>query len=187
MQMVRKLFNFHDPKNLLPDKKTTESEYENRVFPVSKIFDCDDWHMGYQDYWNFDRDESKFFNQFRREVISNFNECLVPVIQIPRETRKEAICLIFDKMNTRGLTLTVFELLTATFASEDFDLREDWDKRYKQLKEKHPVLEELENTNFSESTYSTRHQCKPKTTNQLHTSGDITVDIGRLSKMGGSS
>ena len=68
-----------------------------------------------------------------------------PCNSIPARFR---VSLIFDKVNTRGLTLTVFDLLTATFASDDFDLREDWDKRYEQLKEKHPVLEELENTNF---------------------------------------
>ena len=127
---------------------TANDEYKNNVFPVSKIFDSDDWQEGYQKYWNFDSDKIKFFHKFRREVISQFSECRVPVIQIPRETPKEAICLIFDKVNTRGLTLTVFDLLTATFASDDFDLREDWDKRYEQLKEKHPALEELENTNF---------------------------------------
>ena len=127
---------------------TVDDEYANNVFPVSKIFDCDDWQIGYQEYWDFDRDKSIFFNSFRREVIAKFSECRVPVIQIPRKTPKEAICLIFDKVNTRGLTLTVFDLLTATFASDDFDLREDWDKRYEQLKEKHSVLEELENTNF---------------------------------------
>lgn len=31
-------------------------------------------------------------------------------------------------MNTSGVTLTVFELLTVSFETEDFSLREDWEK-----------------------------------------------------------
>ena len=123
-------------------------EYKNKMFPVNKIFDYDDWQMEYQEYWDFNNDKIKFFNKFRREIIERFKGCNVPVIEIPRETPKEAICLVFEKVNTRGVTLTVFELLTATFASKDFDLREDWDKRYEKIKEKYQVLEELESTNF---------------------------------------
>ena len=33
---------------------------------------------------------------------------------------------MFEKVNTGGVSLSVFELLTASFASEDFDLKTDW-------------------------------------------------------------
>ena len=156
-----KTIELSPPGTLFP---IDHDEYRNNVFPVSKIFDDDAWQEGYQEYWNFDSNKIKFFNKFRREVISKFYECRLPVIQIPRETPKEAICLIFDKVNTRGLTLTVFDLLTATFASEDFDLREDWNKRYEQLKEKHQVLEELENTNFLRALTLLATNANPKLT-----------------------
>ena len=123
-------------------------EYKNEMFPVSKIFDYDDWQMEYQDFWDFNKDKAKFFNRFRREVIERFKKCRVPVIQIPRETPKEAICLIFEKVNTRGITLTAFELLTASFAVHDFDLSNDWKMRFERLQGKFSVLEELESTNF---------------------------------------
>ena len=99
-------------------------------------------------FWNFNKDKAKFFNRFRREVIERFKKCRVPVIQIPRETPKEAICLIFEKVNTRGITLTAFELLTASFAVHDFDLSNDWKMRFERLQGKFSVLEELESTNF---------------------------------------
>ena len=133
------------PNTLFSDM---DQEYKNEIFPVSKIFDYDDWQMEYQEYWNFNKDKMKFFNRFRREVIEHFKECRVPVIQIPRETPKEAICLIFEKVNTRGITLTAFELLTASFAVHDFDLSKDWNTRFERLQEKFPVLEDLESTNF---------------------------------------
>jgi hypothetical protein len=36
---------------------------------------------------------------------------------------------VFEKLNTGGVTLTVFGLVTAIFASENFNLREDWRQR----------------------------------------------------------
>src|SRR5208337_954137 len=57
----------------------------------------------------------------------------VPVIVLLRETPKEAVCQVFEKVNTGGVSLSVFELITATFAADNFRLREDWDKREERL------------------------------------------------------
>ena len=35
----------------------------------------------------------------------------------------------FENVNTGGVSLTVFELVTAIFAMDDFPLREDWKDR----------------------------------------------------------
>ena len=51
-------------------------------------------------------------------------------------------------MNTGGVILTVFELVTATFAVENFELRPDWDSRRKRIIEKRPTLEVLDGTAF---------------------------------------
>jgi hypothetical protein len=50
-------------------------------------------------------------------------------------------------VNTGGVTLSVFELVTATFAAEDFRLRADWEDRQKRLDE-HAILEEFDATQF---------------------------------------
>lgn len=39
------------------------------------------------------------------------------------------MCQVFENVNTGGVTLTIFELITATFAADDFELRKDWEKR----------------------------------------------------------
>jgi hypothetical protein len=36
------------------------------------------------------------------------------VIVLLRDTPKEAVCQVFEKVNTGGVSLTVFELVTAT-------------------------------------------------------------------------
>jgi len=43
------------------------------------------------------------------------------VITLDKTTPKEAVCQIFENVNTGGVALTVFELVTATFAAEDFN------------------------------------------------------------------
>jgi hypothetical protein len=50
----------------------------------------------------------------------------LPVITLTREVSKEAVCHVFEKVNTGGVTLTAFELLTATYAADSFQLRRDW-------------------------------------------------------------
>lgn len=53
----------------------------------------------------------------------------MPVILLDKETPKEAVCQVFENVNTGGVSLTVFELVTAIFAMDDFPLREDWEAR----------------------------------------------------------
>jgi len=64
-----------------------------------------------------------------------------------KETPKEAVCIVFEKVNTGGVSLNVFELLTAIFASDDFNLREDWNRIEAKMKS-YPVLQKIENTDF---------------------------------------
>ncbi len=69
------------------------------------------------------------------------------MILLRKQTPKEAVCQVFEKVNTGGVALTVFELLTATYAADDFNLRDDWDARLRRLK-RHRVLEGIESTDF---------------------------------------
>ena len=50
---------------------------------------------------------------------------------------------MFEKVNTGGVSLTVFELMTATFAADDYNLRQDWEVRQKKLKD-FKVLKEIQ-------------------------------------------
>lgn len=50
----------------------------------------------------------------------------MPVISLERDTPNEAVCLVFEKVNTGGKPLDAFELLTAMYAAQGHKLREDW-------------------------------------------------------------
>ena len=98
------------------------------------------------EYWNHDPDTTRSLFKFEAEIIQRFNRYNVPVIELSGAS-KEAVCLVFEKVNTGGITLTVFELLTASLAAENFQLRDDWELRRKRLR-KHGVLRKLDGINF---------------------------------------
>lgn len=113
-------------REVLLDVSTREDEYENQLFPLHLIFRSDSWFEGWMKYWNYDPEKIELFNRFRNDFIDVFKTYPVPLIQLRRSTSKEAVCLVFEKVNTGGVSLTAFELLTATFAADGFNLREDW-------------------------------------------------------------
>ena len=136
---------FHN--EVLVDCSTAEREYEAMLFPLSKVFEADDWMMGFQEFWDYDKEKIQLWNNFNREVIKRFEQYQVPVIELGKDTPREAVCQVFEKVNTGGVTLTVFELLTATFAADEFDLRQDWEARHRELG-KHSILAGFSNTDF---------------------------------------
>lgn len=133
---------------IILDVTTPEREYAADLFPVNRIFDSADWRQAYSEHWNFDRDKMRLFNEFEREVIKRFEQYQVPVIELKKETPKEAVCLVFERVNTGGVALNVFELLTASFAADNFQLRDDWNAREQRLKNQHPVLRNLQSDDF---------------------------------------
>ena len=143
------------------DLDSDEMEYENSIFPVSKIFDPDDWGDKYKDYWRGKPSKHELFNTFNSEVIGCFKQYSLPIIHLREDTRREAVCLIFGKLNTTGVTLTVFDLLTASFAIDNFQLREDWKERSKRLK-KQPVLGNLESIDFLRALTLLSTKANPK-------------------------
>jgi hypothetical protein len=58
--------------------------------------------------------------------LENFKYYQVPVIALDRSTTKEAVCVVFEKVNTGGKALDAFELVTAMYAAEGHELRKDW-------------------------------------------------------------
>ena len=144
---------------VLIDYSTNEKEYEMHLFPFAQIFDCSDWRTGYSAFWDYDRDKLKRFDAFEKEIVKRFEQYQIPLILLRKETPKEAVCQVFEKVNTGGVSLTVFELLTATYAADDFSLRDDWVIREKRLR-KSAVLGNLQSDDFLQAItlLTTRHR-----------------------------
>lgn len=137
-------------RDVVLDLSTSESEYQNLMYPVCMIDDYSTWRKGFNRYWNHNSEKSEFWDNFEEKIINSFNRYALPVIIMYKENPKEAVCQVFEKVNTGGVSLTVFELLTATFASEEYDLKEDWTKIRKKFTEdeKLQVLQNVSNTDI---------------------------------------
>lgn len=105
------------------DLSTPEKEYENFYFPCNQILNSDAWEKG---LIKFDRDRFFRFQDFRYQVLEAFRNYNLPIIELSKENKKEAVCLVFEKVNTGGVSLSVFELITATYAAENVNLRDEW-------------------------------------------------------------
>ncbi len=105
-----------------------ELEFKNLMYPVCMIDDYSVWRREFNIYWQHDSDKIIFWDKFEDRIINSFNKYILPVIIMKKENPKEAVCQVFEKVNTGGVPLNVFELLTESFAAEDFDLKQDWQK-----------------------------------------------------------
>jgi len=131
------------------DLSSREQEYKLGYFPLASMFSNAtlEWLNGYQEFHKSDPEKVSQFFKFHGEILNRFEKYRVPVIDLNKNTNKEAICQIFEKVNTGGVDLDVFELMTATFAADGFDLRKDWEK-WKEKLRGHKNLKSVEKTDF---------------------------------------
>jgi hypothetical protein len=144
--VVRTNFN----RDVVLDVSSMEKEIEHGLFPVNLLFSDDVLS------WLFELSDAERAKEFNAKVIQPARTYNIPAIELDTETSKSAVATVFEKVNTGGLALNVFELLTATFAGDkeyydangtDFRLHDDWTKTLEIFAER-PVLGDLESTDF---------------------------------------
>jgi hypothetical protein len=135
------------------DYSSVERECMAEMFPLWRALDVGSL-MAWQNEYNTHSpagpaEAAMRFQRFYTEVLDNFVQYTVPVIVLKKETPREAVCTVFEKVNTGGVVLNVFELLTATFAAdaEGFRLNDDWKVRRARLAQR-SALAKLESTDF---------------------------------------
>ncbi|MBL0196976.1 MAG: DUF262 domain-containing protein [Myxococcales bacterium] len=148
-------------RNVDLDVSTTEKEYAVRFFPLALVYDnvkFAQWKNGFQRHYNFAQEPLEALGRFEMEVWLRFQQYKVPLIELLRDTPKEAVCHVFENVNMGGVPLTVFELLTAIYAADDFELRADWATRNTSLHQ-YPILRDVDGTDFIMSaTLSATHR-----------------------------
>ena len=139
-------------RDIVLDLSTPQKECEAFYFPCNQILNSDAWEESLQEYA-----PEKFpkYMKFRKNVLNVFRSYQLPLIILDKSTTKEAVCLVFEKVNTGGVPLSVFELVTASFAVDNFNLRDDWygsslrkkQGRVQRIKAE-KILENVEPTDF---------------------------------------
>ncbi len=131
-----KLIRENIGRDIKLDLSSSAQEYKEQYFPLNIIFDVSalmNWQFGYIAYHHSSSAQtllSDFFNKIINPMISY----RIPVIKLGNDVPKEAVCQVFENVNQGGVSLTVFELITASFAADIFNLRDDWDSIWAELK-----------------------------------------------------
>ncbi len=119
----------YDPirREILRDLSTREKEFGADMFPLDQAFDWTKWCFAWMNHANAKgRDVTSLSDQFFQGIIDRIKNYDVPVIRLDRRNSRAAICTIFEKVNVGGKKLDAFELVTAIYAADEYDLREDW-------------------------------------------------------------
>ncbi|WP_428490286.1 DUF262 domain-containing protein [Rhodopila sp.] len=97
-------------RDVVLDLSEPDFEYVHLMFPLHKVFDTFKWMQGFVNYWNRKGDPTKWdlFSAFKEGVLDNFKSYHVPVIALGHDTSHEAVCLVFEKVNTGGKALDAF-------------------------------------------------------------------------------
>ncbi len=114
------------------DLSTPDKEFEHKMFPLNIILDTPKTFLWQQEYLKYHNNTVVTeYMDFQTKIIMPVIQYKMPVILLDKNTPKEAVCQVFENVNTGGVSLTVFELVTAIFAMDDFELRKDWEERQK--------------------------------------------------------
>ncbi|KYH33087.1 GmrSD restriction endonuclease domain-containing protein [Neomoorella mulderi] len=112
-------------------------QFENLVVPFTELPRWESW-LNYYERWLIERDQERYFNEYFKvhkpvwnravEVIRQF---YVPTIEIPKVKPDDAdgiaeVCAIFEKLNSTGVALSVYDLLTARLYRFGVDLHRLW-------------------------------------------------------------
>ncbi len=147
-------------RDIVLDLSTAEAEYAGDLFPLNQVFDHTDWYFGWRQYWHQrNPDRLDVENRFFKGIVESIQRYKMPIIRLDRKNSREAICLVFEKVNVGGKKLDPFELVTAIYAASNFDLREDWNgiagtedigRRGRIIGQDHTrrVLKEIQSTDF---------------------------------------
>lgn len=89
-------------RNIVLDLSKEEFEYKNLMYPICMVDEYSLWRREFNKYWKHDSVKSEFWDDFEDKIINSFNKYMLPVIIMKKENKKEAVCQVFEKVNTGG-------------------------------------------------------------------------------------
>jgi len=120
-----------------------EYQFENLVIPFTVVEDWVEWQRSYEE-WLSQKDRELYFDQYFKidrnvwmEISDRIRHFEVPTIEIPKipsddPERIAEVCAIFEKMNSTGVKLSVYDLLTARIYRYGIDLHALWQSAVEQ-------------------------------------------------------
>jgi hypothetical protein len=140
---------FDRAKRELRGLDTRETQYEQHILPCAELLRAEvfyEWRDGFEDWLqaNYPDQLETYKKHWRNrwtEAVTSFQGFEVPLVELPRveDSDTEAIgrvCAIFEKLNSTGVELSVYDLLTARLYRSGIKLHDLWDEACA----KHPGL-----------------------------------------------
>ncbi|MEV6315570.1 DUF262 domain-containing protein [Streptomyces sp. NPDC051776] len=140
-------------RDIVHDLTSTEGECAAGLFPLHIVFDTPRVNAWRRVYEREDESHLDRWSRFEEQVLEHVRSFQVPMIKLAASTSMDAVCAVFERVNTGGVPLNVFELLTATYAGDRayrertgdyYQLPQAWQAVKEELAGRYPVFGRLE-------------------------------------------
>lgn len=128
-------------KRDIGDLNSSEEQYKRHLLPCTVLLrpaDFYKWRDGFEDWVRVNQmdQESIFRTQWRQswqKIVDSVQNFEVPLVELPRVADDDAdamgrVCAIFEKLNSTGVELSVYDLLTARLYRSQIALHKLWDE-----------------------------------------------------------
>lgn len=142
---------FDRAKRELDGLEKPETQYARRILPCTALLTSQaflSWRDGLDDWLrDNDSDNHVMFREKWRDpwtrAVTDFQTFEIPLVELPRVVDSDAdsigrVCAIFEKLNSTGVELSLYDLLTARLYRSGIKLHALWDeacKEHKRLQE----------------------------------------------------
>lgn len=150
----RVFFEDNNPEEIievLPVKLSREESFRKMLFPFYELERYYEWVDGFEDFMLQSSPDSqdairkirRIIDKKLRHIIDGFE---IPYISLPESMELYQVTDIFEKINTMGKVLSVFDLLIARLSKYGIELKKLWEestKRYPKLLEYYKSIEKM--------------------------------------------
>ncbi|MEU4209175.1 DUF262 domain-containing protein [Streptomyces sp. NPDC026206] len=113
-----KILRANFARDVIHDLTSPEGECTAGLFPLRIVFDTQKVNAWRRVYERGDDRRFDLWSRFEEQVLEHVRSFQVPMIKLAASTSMDAVCAVFERVNTGGVPLNVFELLTATYAGD---------------------------------------------------------------------
>ncbi len=134
--------------DLVNERLDLKKQYESLDVPFTVIDQWDRWLYDYETWLRHDRAAyDQYWERYRgpwAAMIDRLKNFEVPIIEIEKASPNDPeylgqVCAIFEKMNSRGVKLSVYDLLIARLYKDGIDMHDLWGRAIDQ----HDLLDQL--------------------------------------------
>lgn len=145
-----------------------EEQYKQNVFPLwlfSKgTFEIYSWLEGYETYSNnngggFTKEKKEKFIEIIQGLLEQYQ---VSYIELDKKIPIEKVCDIFQKINSTGLDLNIFDLMNALLTPKGIFLKKSWEDAVSKFDEKIPNSDKAKIYTLQVISIIKQNYCAPK-------------------------